>query len=87
MKISRKRLRILLEEILVENKLAYNAVDKTTITDSAAFEDPEIVMAQFHKLISAAGNTWDNTKVIESWLKELESRIVNLEDLAYEQDT
>ena len=87
MKLSRKRLRMLVEKVIVENKMAHAAVDKTTITDPEAFRDPEIVMAQFHKLMSAAGNTWDNTKVIESWLQELESRIVKLEDRTYEQDS
>ncbi len=87
MKISRKQLNILVEKVLVETKLAYDTVDKTTITDPEAFRDPEIVMAQFHKLMSAAGNTWDNTKVIESWLEELESRIIDLENRAYEEDT
>lgn len=87
MKISRKQLNILVKKVLVENKLAYAAVDKTTITDPEAFKDPEIVMAQFHKLISAAGNTRDNTRVIDSWLQELESRIVDLENRTNEQDT
>ena len=87
LKISRKQLIALVENVLSTRDLADAAVDKTTLTDVDDFKDPEMIMAQFHKLISAAGISSDNTKILASWLEALESRIVDLEKNILDQDS
>lgn len=95
MKLTRRRLRSMLEAALKEEKsdfsdysraIADAAVKDTTITDANQFKDPEIIMAQFHKLLAAAATSWGNTQIIQELLDDLNSRLTELENVIYSNE-
>ena len=74
MKLNRTQLKQIIKE-------AISDIQKTTVTDSAVFEDPGMIMDQFQKLSASMSIMHDNAKMTYDKIASIEARLKIVEDI------